>query len=151
MRMVRFLTVFFLAAVCGNTQAAEPALKKVLPHFIDAKGRNSVSPSLYERDAYQFYLRNNPEKRAGIRFDVEWRGTSKGRKLKLRVEMRGVKSDAIHTETLETIVEKKGWFSTWSSVVLRDDAYKTFGELAAWHATLWDGDQQLSELKSFLW
>jgi len=134
-----------------NTDAADPRIKKVLPQFIDAKERNSLSPSLYERDAYQAYLRSHPDEREGLRFAVLWRGTSAGKQLRLRVEMRGVVDDAIHVKSLERPVQKAGWFSTWSWIVFRGEDYKKFGELAAWRVTLWDGDKQVSEQRSFLW
>ena len=70
---------------------------------------------------------------------------------RLRVEMRGVLEDAIQVKSLEMPVEKSGWFRTWSWVVLRGADYKSFGELAAWRVTLWDGERQVSEQKSFLW
>lgn len=152
LRSIKFCVLLFLGmAFVNRAAAASPRLKKVLPQLIDAKERNSLSPSLYERDAYQASLRAHPNERGGIRFAVLWGGASKGKNLRLRVEMRGVRNDAIRVETLEAPVQKTGWFSTWSSIVLRGDGYKKFGELAAWRVTLWDGDKQLSEQKSFLW
>src|SRR5258707_15879074 len=71
--------------------AATGRVLKVLPHFLDAQGRNSLTPSLYERDAYQFYLRQHPDLISAIRFDVQW--NSKGpvwEQLKLRLELRGI-------------------------------------------------------------
>ena len=151
-RAIKLCALLFLGIVlCHRAEASGPHLKKVLPHLIDAKGRNSLSPSLYERDAYQVFLRTHPKERAGIQFDVLWQGASEGKNLRLRVEMRGAREDALRLEIMETPVQKKGWFRTWSSVVLRGSAYKNFGELSAWRVTLWDGNQQLSEQKSFLW
>ncbi len=151
-RTFKFLTLLCLSlAFSISVDAAGARIKKVLPHFIDAKGRNSLAPSLYERDAYQFFLRNNPAKRAGLRFDVKWSGGSKSENLRLRVEMRGAQADNIRIETLELPVKKTGWFSRWSSLTLRDDTYKTFGDLIAWRVSLWENDAQLAEQKSFLW
>ena len=63
---------------------------KVLPQYLDLKGRNSVAPSLYERDAYQVYLRDHPDKRSGMRFFVQWKAKGPAAEpLKLRVELRG--------------------------------------------------------------
>ena len=39
----------------------------------------------------------------------------------------------------------------WSVLKLDGDQYKNFGEITAWRATLWAGDELLSEQKSFLW
>ena len=39
----------------------------------------------------------------------------------------------------------------WNSLTLGSADYRNFGELVAWRATLWRGNQLLSEQKSFLW
>ena len=148
--LIGVLLLLGIASVV-STDAADPRIKKVLPQFIDAQERNSLSPSLYARDAYQAYLRAHPTEREGLRFAVLWSGASVGKQLRLRVEMRGVLEDAIQVKSLEMPVEKSGWFRTWSWVVLRGADYKSFGELAAWRVTLWDGERQVSEQKSFLW
>ena len=151
-RTIKLLALSFLAvALSGNALAASVRIKKVLPHLIDSRGRNSVSPSLYERDAYQEFLRQHPEERGGLSFDVQWTSSRRAKNLILRVETRGVRDNAIRTETLEKPVKKNGWFSSWSSVVLREAAYKDFGELIAWRATLWEDGKQVAEQKSFLW
>lgn len=152
MRTIKFFAVmvagiFFTDAVL----AAAPYVKKVLPQLIDAQGKNSLSPSLYERDAYQAYLRKNAKERAGLRFNILWGGGTKDRNLRLRVEMRGAQTNSIQEATLEAPVKKTGWFRTWSTLDLTGQAYQKFGELSAWRVTLWDGDQPLSEIKSFLW
>ena len=36
-------------------------------------------------------------------------------------------------------------------IKLEGEEYKKFGELVAWRVTLWDGDKQVGEQKSFLW
>lgn len=148
-KLCAFLLV--ICALASSAHAAAPQIKKVLPQFFDAHGRNSLSPSLYERDAYQAYLRSNPNERDGLRFVVQWRGSSTGRQLRLRVEMRGVFEDAIQTKMLEIPVKKTSWFSTWTTLSLSGEEYRQFGELAAWRVTLWDGERQISEQKSFLW
>ena len=151
MRAIKFLALTLMAVALGsNAEAAGPRIKKVLPQFIDSQGRNSLSPSLYARDAYQLLLRKNPAQRAGLSFAVQWTAT-KGKVLILQIEMRGANGEATQTKILQMPVKKTGFFSSWSSLVLRDDAYKDFGDLIAWRATLWDGDKQVSEQKSFLW
>jgi hypothetical protein len=52
---------------------------------------------------------------------------------------------------LEQEVKLRGWFSHWASLPLTGDEYKKIGEVTAWRATLWDGDQMIGEQKSFLW
>ncbi len=67
---------------------------KVLPFFLDLKGHDALSPSLYDRDAYQAYLRRHLDQRSAIRFDVLWKASDVGdAKLKLRVELRGIGSE----------------------------------------------------------
>jgi hypothetical protein len=132
-------------------EAAEGRVLKVLPQFLDQQGRQALTPSLYDRDAYQAFLRRNPGKRSGLRFAVQWKAQA-SEHLKLRVEMRGVtQSDLPRETTIDQPVQQHHWFSHWAYLALRDDAYKNFGEVTAWRVTLWDGDQLLSEQKSFLW
>jgi hypothetical protein len=149
--------VIWVVALCwvagGVSARAEGKVLKVLPHLLDAKGRNSISPSLYDRDAYQAFLRLHPEARSGIRFDVEW----KDRKpvwgaLKLRVEVRGTAhGEAAKQMVLEESLEPSGWFGKWTKFPITGESYKELGEVTAWRATLWDGDTLLDEQKSFLW
>jgi hypothetical protein len=131
-------------------QAASARLVKVLPHFVDAQGRISLNPSLYERDAYQAYLRSHPSERSGLRFDVQWKSRESA-KLILKMELRGNRGKEGTTAVLEAPVKYHGLFSTWSHVSLTGDAYQKFGELSAWRATLWEGEKQIAEQTSFLW
>src|SRR4051794_39929648 len=74
-----------------ETQAASGSIIKVLPEFMDEHGKTSVSPSLYDRDAYQAELRRHPLKRSGVRYYIQWKARApKTDELKLRVELRGV-------------------------------------------------------------
>jgi len=142
----------FLLLTTATLPAASGRVVKVLPHFLDLEGRHSVSPSLYDRDAYQAELRAHPEKRSGMRFDILWRarGASK-EKARLRVELRGAARGNLPSEkTIETEVTITGT-SHWAAVKIDGEDYKRFGEVTAWRVTLWYGDQLLGEQKSFLW
>ena len=143
----------------GAWMLAMPALAatgrviKVLPTLLDLQGKHALSPSLYERDAYQAHLRKHPEKCSGMRFDVEWK-TRGGvfEPIKLRVELRGVaKGDLPGATTLETAVKPGGWFNHWTCLKLTGEEYRRIGDVTAWRVTLWEGNQMLSEQKSFLW
>jgi hypothetical protein len=125
---------------------------KVLPLFLDLQGRDSTSPSLFDRDAYQFYLRQHTNEISAIRFDVLWKTLNIGpSKLKLRLELRGIGAGGVPTQmVLEHAVAPK-LFHQWASLTLGGVDYKNFGELIAWRATLWDDDKMLGEQKSFLW
>ncbi|MSU56728.1 MAG: hypothetical protein EXS35_00850 [Pedosphaera sp.] len=149
--MLRLLFILLLAATF-HAFAATGRVVKVLPHFLDLKGRHSLSPSLYDRDAYQLQLRQHPEQRSALRFDVLWRARgATGAKLKLRAELRGKATGQLPRETtLETAVESRG-LSKWSALKFEGEAYRNFGEVTAWRVTLWDGEQLVGEQKSFLW
>jgi hypothetical protein len=154
---MRRLFIRVLAALwCAGTLSASAAtgrVVKVLPHFLDLKGRHSLSPSLYDRDAYQVQLRQHPEQRSALRFDVHWRASAANGKLKLRAELRGTAQGNLPRETsLESEFSgSKRSVNRWTSLTLAGEDYKNFGEVTAWRVTLWDGDQLVGEQKSFLW
>ena len=152
-RLFLWIAVLLLLMAASQSYAASGRVIKVLPHFLDVKGRAALAPSLYERDAYQAVLREHPEKRSGVRFDMQWK--TKGSvwsDLKLRVELRGViQGESAKQLVLEQELSGGGWFSHWTSMTLVGDDYKSIGEVTAWRVTLWEGDQQLGEQKSFLW
>src|SRR5882762_5832046 len=138
--MRRALLVLFFCgfALASSAGAATARIMKVLPHFLDLEGRHSVSPSLYDRDAYQAFLRDHPEKRSGIRFDIHWltRG-EQSPSLKLRVELRGIaEGNSLKQLVLEEPVRPAGWFGHWTNLTLKGEGYKNFGEITAWRATL---------------
>jgi hypothetical protein len=135
---------------CLAAPAAPAKIVKVLPQFLDREGRIALSPSLYERDAYQAVLRSNPERRSGRRFDVQWKASTRA-PLTVRLELRGAQQEQPTTATIETVVKRRGLFSQWAILHLTGREYREFGELRAWRVTLWDGTAQLAEQKSFLW
>lgn len=148
--------ILILALCCLVSAAASAAtgrVIKVLPQFLDLKGRHALSPSLYDRDAYQAYLRSHTNDISGMRFAVQWKTSGASTApLKLRVEIRGITHGDLPPKiVLEQEVKPGFWFSHWAALPLTGDDYKKIGEVTAWRATLWDGDQMLSEQKSFLW
>ena len=151
MRRVQF-ALLCLICLFGVSAEAASRIVKVLPHYIDAKGRHALSPSLFERDAYQAYLREHPLERKALRFNVQWKSSlAKSKPLKIRVEARGAKGNSIHTVTLESDATRNGWITSWTPLSLAGQQYVDFGDLVAWRATLWDGDQMIAEQKSFIW
>jgi len=152
--MRRPILIFvFCFIVCAAASAATGKVIKVLPQFVDLKGHSAISPSLYDRDAYQAYLRINTNKVSGMRFAIQWKasGASEG-SLKLRVEIRGVThGDLPPNVTLEKAVKPGFWFNHWAYLPLDGADFKRIGEVTAWRATLWDGDKMIGEQKSFLW
>src|SRR5690349_2174877 len=118
---VRSVMMCCLYCLCSSLslQAAEAKILKVLPQYIDLDGHRSLSPSLYERDAYQALLRKHPEKRSGLRFDINWKAKRHDdEKLTLRLELRGSGRDYSQPIVLERPVRPARLFSTWSSLLL---------------------------------
>jgi hypothetical protein len=153
--MRRLLVILFLIGSLSATFASDAVggrVIKVLPLLLDRKGRDAVSPSLFDRDAYQARLRQHTNEISAIRFDVLWKASNAGGvKLKLRVELRGVGAGGLPRQvTLEQSVTP-GFFRRWTSLPLVGADYKNFGELVAWRATLWSDGRLLGEQKSFLW
>jgi hypothetical protein len=140
-------------ALGSSAEAVEGRVFKVLPQFLDQKGLPAQTPSLYDRDAYQAFLRKHPEKRSAFRFAIQWKASApESEPLKLHVELLGIaKTDTPKQTTLDLTVHQQHRFSHWSYISLSEDDYKAFGEITAWRVTLWDGDQLLGEQKSFLW
>jgi len=139
-------------AIALPAAAATGKVIKVLPQFLDLKGRSAKSPSLFDRDAYQAWLRKNPKECSGIRYAVQWRGRPTFGTLKLRVELRGIAQGNLPREkTIEKELKSGGKSSHWDNLELKGDDYKEFGEVTAWRITLWDGDTLLDEQASFLW
>ena len=141
------LTVFITLSLALLAQAGPPEVIKVLPQFLDLKGRNSLSPSLLARDAYQAELRDSPAKRSGLCFNVQWKAP-RPEALTLRVEARGGHSP--EPITLEQLVQP-GVFNQWTALTLDGEKYKKFGELISWRALLLKGTNIVAEQKSFLW
>jgi len=166
--MRRFLTILLLlgalagasandAATGASRAAAAPAAKtgrvvKVLPLFLDLKGHDAISPSLFDRDAYQDHLRQHTNEISAIRFDVLWKASNlKDAKLKLRAELRGIGEHGLPRQTVLETEVTPAFFRSWTSLKLEGDDLRNFGSLVAWRVTLWNGDQLLGEQKSFLW
>ena len=159
-RVILLLSGFFFLAFVGNELRADPishtitgSVSKVLPLYMNLKGQVAPSPSLFDRDAYQFeLLTRRTNEITGIRFDVLWKArNARGLNLKLRLDLRGIGAGGFPTQTnLEQTVTPK-FFHHWASLTLVGRGYKNFGALVAWHATLWNGNQLLGEQKSFLW
>jgi hypothetical protein len=149
---VRTLLAGFFVAAALTASAAEAKIKKVLPFFLDQKGRISVSPDLFARDAYQQKLREKPETISAVRYDVQWsaHGVDKDR-LRIRLQLRTSKRDASAPLVIEASVKDNRRIGGWSSVKLDAEAYRDAGEVLSWRAVLLDGEQEIAEQKSFLW
>jgi hypothetical protein len=149
-----FVTLLLLGSLAAALAAgtATGRVIKVLPLFLDLRGRDATSPSLFDRDAYQASLRRHTNEISAIRCDVLWQAAHVGdTKLKLRVELRGGGTNGLPCQTTLEQNVTPGRFHRWTSLTLAGADYKNFGSLVAWRATLWSDDRLLSEQKSFLW
>jgi hypothetical protein len=153
--MRRIFAILLLLGSLAAVSAADTVtgrVVKVLPLFLDLKGHDALSPSLYDRDAYQVYLRAHTNEISAIRFDILWKASDAGdAKLKLRIELRGVGAGGLPEQTVLEQEVTPEFFRSWTSLTLGGDDYKNFGGVVAWRATLWSGGQMLGEQKSFLW
>jgi hypothetical protein len=153
---MRALLILLLTLGLFVTASAADAVTgrvgKVLPFLLDQQGRIALSPSLFDRDAYQAQLRQHTNQVSTIRYDVLWSAKNVGdARLKLRLELRGV--DTAGRPKLKTLEKEvaPGFFSKWTSFTLPGEEYKDFGGITAWRATLWNDGQMIGEEKSFLW
>ena len=152
-RSFMWLLLVAALALAGSAPGATGRVIKVLPQFLDLKGRNSLTPSLYERDQYQALLRIETNRCSGMRFYMQWKAKGpSAAPLRLRLEIRGIaRGDYPKHLTLEKPVQPSGRFSHWTQFDLIGQEYKDFGSVTAWRVTLWEDTRLLSEQRSFLW
>lgn len=153
MQVLRCIAVVLLVtAFAANAADVTGKIVKVLPHLIDKEGRVSLSPSLFERDAYQAYLRDHPSKCAGVRFDIQWKVRNAAQaELKLRTELVTTRHSKGNPLVIESPVKARSSWSRWTSHRVTGEAYREAGGLVAWRVTLWADNRLIAEQKSFLW
>ena len=108
-----------LFVTAGAADAVTGRVGKVLPFLLDQQGRSALSPSLFDRDAYQAQLRRHTNLVSTIRYDVLWSAKNAGEaRLKLRLELRGV--DTASRPKLKTLEKEvtPGFFRKWTSFTL---------------------------------
>ena len=151
-RLLMILILLGSLAAASAADAVKGSVVKVLPLLLDLKGRAALSPSLFDRDAYQAYLRQSTNEISAIRFDVLWSvAHADHADLKLRLELRGTGPDNLPRQTTLEETVTPHFFRHWTSFKLADEDLKKFGNVTAWHATLWAGDRMIAGQKSFLW
>ena len=148
---MRTFALIILAAAWAGCSATQPQsgpnIVKVLPHFLDESGNHTDGPTLLHRDVYQDKLRKNPDLVRAVRYDVNWRGTGE---VKVRLELRSTKA-GVETMIIERVETASGRRSHWTAILIDDATYKTFGQPESWRVSLWQGETQVGEQKSFLW
>jgi hypothetical protein len=153
MHLIRRCLPLLFCFAALSAEADSGRVIKVLEQFLDQKGRHMLNPSLFERDAYQAWLRLHPKERSGVRFDVEYRAPRYPfGSLKIQVEVRGIAHGEPPKEiVLEQDVKPCGWFSRWTTFRLSGQEYDNLGEVTAWRVRLWEDEDLLGEQQSFLW
>ena len=154
MRIVSRYGIVLLLLLAGSPMVwgGPDRIIKVLPHYVDLQGRHAVSPSLFERDAYQAMLRQNPLKQGGRQFDIQWKARKRaGRTLQLRLELVTIHHAKGSPFTVDLDATPTGTFHRWKRVKLDKALSDRLGEIIAWRVTLREGGAELSEKKSFLW
>jgi len=152
MRFSKGLLVSALLCLSFAAQAGTGSISKFLPHYLDHEGRHTLSPSLYERDAYQARLRSNPDLVSGIRFDFKWRASRVDRdNLRVRIEIRGSKTLPGQPFVIESPIKRKVLFGRWSEVTVDSAKFEKVGKMIAWRVSLLEGNAELAEQRSFLW
>lgn len=149
-RLLVAVAGFCLLAGAG-LHAGTDRVIKVLPHYLDTAGRHALSPSLFERDAYQAHLRAHPEKRGGLRFDVQWKARrAPGQTRRLRLELVSESHPRSRPLVIEApLPEKRA--RGWAALQVDAAAARALGEWRAWRVSLLVGDREVSAQHSFLW
>jgi hypothetical protein len=148
---LRFILALLLLAVYPAKAEGGARVVKVLHHLIDKNGRNALAPSLFERDAYQVYLREHPELVASSRFDIQYKARRKDGPVRLRLELRGSKTGLGSAKIFESEELPARWGSSWGRIALDKGTHEAVGSIIAWRASLWRGDEMIAEQQSFLW
>jgi len=146
---ISLICLCFLAV--APLRAADFEVIKVLPHLLDQNGRHTDAPSLFARDAYQDWLRANPDRQSAIRYDIQWRARQPG-EYTLKLELLGrVEQGRPNRTIIESKVTRTSSRARWSALSLSGEAFTRFGAVVAWRASLWQGDRRLATYQSFLW
>ncbi len=149
----RTLSILAAGVLASQALAAGTTgrIVKVLPHYVDLQGRHTLSPSLFERDAYQALLRAHPDRQGGMRFDVRWKTRkASGQAPVLRLEL----VTAQHPKTRPLVIETPlppGRRTGWTPIRIDRSTLLKAGNLIAWRVSLLEGDQPLHTRQSFLW
>ena len=130
----------------------EASVIKVLPHLLDLKGRASLAPGLFQRDAYQGQLRKDPKLVSGMRFNVQWKAKGiPADELVIKVSLKT--SGRSPNDPLEFTAPVRGnrkW-GRWSSIAYDGQLFKDNGQVLAWKVELRRGETSVATQTSFLW
>lgn len=122
-------------------------------HYLDKNGRHAISPSLYDRDAYQAWLRSHRDKIDGICFDVLWNAKRCAKEMELVVEL----VTTVNPKVDPLVIRKKilpprlGFLGKWTRIELKGEDFVKEGDILAWRVMIIADGQPIAEERSFLW
>jgi len=146
------VTVIMILLCSAATGLADGKVYKVLPQLLDKQGRHTLSPSLFERDAYQEFLHESPEQRGGLRFAVLWKARNVAdESLTIRVEFLSAAGGSSAPKLVEQTVKRPRFGRRWTYIQVGEKDAQNMQELLAWRVTLWAGKKEIAETRSFLW
>lgn len=140
-------------------------LKKVLFFWLDEKGQYAQHPSMFERDAYQAFLRENPEEIHGLKVATLLAGTrSKLAKGELVLKIKGPPSltpveDTVYRLDLSDKQDRRlrRWIY-WEVDPVSEDESSSAAEdkmspdkIVAWQLTLLLDGVAVDRVQSYLW
>ena len=140
-------------------------LKKVLFFWLDEKGQYAQHPSMFERDAYQAYLRENPEEIHGLKVATLLAGTrSKLANGELVLKIKGPPSltpveDTVYRLDLSDKQDRRlrRWVY-WEVDPVSEDESTSAAEdkmspdkIVAWQLTLLLDGVAVDRVQSYLW
>ncbi|HIG30955.1 MAG TPA: hypothetical protein EYQ50_25405 [Verrucomicrobiales bacterium] len=151
--LIGLILISMVFPATAGKQKPTDRVMKVLPHLLDQQGKHLLSPSLYERDAYQAFLRSNPEEVSTTRFDIKWKSKRKKKTpLKLRIQLLG--SEAYTSKPFVREIStsvKHRILANWSSIALSSREHEEIGKIIAWRVSLWADEKEIAHQQSFLW
>lgn len=133
-------------------RAEEASIVKVLPHLLDLKGKASLAPGLFQRDAYQAQLRKDPKQVSGMRFNIQWKAKGvPSDELVIRVWLKTSGRNPNDPLEIKAPVRGNRKWGRWSAVAYDGKAFQDNGQVLAWKAELLRGETPLATQTSFLW
>lgn len=154
MILSRALIVWVLLTLTSVTHsvADEASIVKVLPHFLDLRGRASLAPGLFQRDAYQGQLRMDPKQVSGMRFNIQWKAKGiPAKELVLKVWLKTAGRNPNEPLELTAPIRGNRRWSRWSAVPYDGKLFTDNGQVLAWKVELRRGETPLATQTSFLW
>lgn len=132
--------------------AEKASIVKVLPHLLDLKGKASLAPGLFQRDAYQGQLRKDPKLVSGMRFNVQWKAKGiPSDDLVIRVWLKTSGRSPNDPLELKAPVRGNRKWGHWSAVAYDGKLFQDNGQVLAWKVELLQGEKPVAAQTSFLW